>query len=38
VPDYLDEDFENVREEVLDRRETVRYRELEALYREVRGS
>lgn len=35
VPDYLDGDFRNVREVVLRRRETERYRELEALYREV---
>jgi hypothetical protein len=38
VPDYLDEGFRKVREVVLRRRETERYRELEALYREVRGS
>lgn len=35
VPDYLDGDFRNVREVVLERRETERYRELERLYREV---
>jgi hypothetical protein len=35
VPDYLDDAFENVRDEVLKRRETDRYREIEALYREV---
>ena len=35
VPDYLDGDFRNVREAVLRRRETARYRELERLYREV---
>lgn len=35
LPDYLDGDFRNVRDEVLRRRETERYRELERLYREV---